>query len=94
MVIQGFFLLVATDKPKQTTLLPYFEGVADWKKLGLYLLPEKYQTRIEDIAATYNGNVAECRGALIREYLKVGELTWNKVIFAFENSGNPNIAKI
>ena len=37
--------------------------------------------------------MAQCRLALIREYLKVGEISWHKVIDTFEKSGNPNIAK-
>jgi len=59
----------------------------------LYLLPEKYQFEIDIINTTHKGNVTECRFALIRTYLKVGEVSWNKVIDALEKSVNDNIAK-
>ena len=81
-------------KPSLPTLLPYFEHVDNWKLLGTYLLPEKYVPRlINDIDETYK-NVDECRWALIREYLKVGEVSWNKVIDSMEKSRFSNVAKM
>ena len=74
-------------------LLPYFQDVCDWKQLGLYLLPENYTYQINDIERNHTNDVAQCRWALITAYLKVGEISWSKVIDALKKSGNPNIAK-
>ena len=61
--------------------------------MGAYLLPEKYASKINDIDKNHKQDVEECRWALIREYLKVGEVSWKKVVYALEKSGHPNIAK-
>jgi len=87
------FVFLALDEPNYRNLLPYFEGVSDWKKLGAYLLPEEYASRINDIDETHHSNVSRCRWALIREYLQVGQVSWKTVINALERSGYPNIAK-
>ena len=57
------------------------------------MLPEKYTSRIDDIQRNYPHDVEQCRWALITEYLRVGDISWSKIIDAFEKSGNPNIAK-
>lgn len=79
-------------KPDCQSLLPYFEGVSNWKQLGTHLLPRQYSSLINDIERTYQRDVAECRFALIREYLRVGEVTWDQVVYALEKSNHPNIA--
>ena len=81
-----------SGQPSQLNLLPYVEGVSDWKRFGLYLLPETHTFLINDIDKNHKHDVAECRWALITEYLKVGEVSWDKVIYALQKSGNPNIA--
>lgn len=60
--------------------------------MALYLLPEEYGFLINDIDRN-NKNVAECRWALITEYLKVGVVLWDKVLYALHKSGYPNIAE-
>ena len=85
-------LVLTSDQPNHQNLLPYFEGVSEWKQLGLYLLPEKYTSRINDIDKSHKQYVPDCRWELTTEYLKVGEVSWNKVIYALEKSGHPNIA--
>ena len=84
--------VLTSDQPNHQNLLPYFDGVSDWKRLGLYLLPEKYTPRIDDIDKSHKQYVPDCRWELTTEYLKVGEVSWNKVIYALEKSGHPNIA--
>ena len=84
---------VPLDQPNLRNLLPYFQDVGNWKQLGLFLLSENYTSRINDIEKNYPHDVAQCRWELITEYLRVGEISWHKVIDAFEKSGNPNIAK-
>ena len=59
----------------------------------MYLLPTKYASKVNDIDENHKQDVEACRWALITEYLKVGEVSWNKVINALEKSGHPNIAE-
>lgn len=92
MYIQVSFY-VDPPPPNYQNLFPYFEDVSDWKKLGLHLLPETCTSRINDIDKNHKHDVAECRWALITEYLKVGELSWQKVIYALQKSGYPNIVE-
>ena len=87
------YFCVPSDQPNLRNLLPYFQGVSNWKELGLYLLPEKNTFRINDIERSYPHDVAQCRWALITEYLKVGEISWSKVIDALKKSGHPNTSK-
>lgn len=61
--------------------------------MGAYLLPAKYASKINDIDKNHKQDVEECRWALITEYLKVGEVSWNKVVYALEKSGHPNTAE-
>ena len=88
-----FIAIASETKPNHQNLLPYFEGVSDWKKLGVHLLPEKYTSLISDIDKTYKQDVNECKWALIREYLKVGNVSWDKVIDALKMSDHPSIAE-
>ena len=88
-------LTVASVELTLQTLLPYIEHVDNWKSLGTYLLPKEYIPRvINDIEKTHKGSVEECRWALLTEYLKSGEVSWNKVIDSLEKSHYPNVAKM
>ena len=93
MVTNGNFLLVASDQPDYQNLHPYLTDVSDWKQLAVHLLPREHISLIDEIDRTYKGDVGECRWELIRKYLRVGEVSWNKVIYALEKSDHPNIAK-
>ena len=71
------------------------EHVDNWKALGAHLLPEKYIPHLlNEIERTHKGNVDDCRGALLSEYIKVGEVSWNKVIDSLEKSRYCNVAKM
>ena len=89
------FISVASVEPTYQTLLPYLYYVDNWKSLGAFLLPGKYIPQVtNDIDRTHKGNVEECRGALLTEYLKVGEVSWDKVIDSLEKSRYSNVAKM
>lgn len=91
----GSTYVLYVDKPTFQDLLPYIEHVDNWKVLGTYLLPEKYIPRvINDIERSYKGNADDCRGALLSEYIKVGDVSWNKVIDSLEKSRYSNVAKM
>ena len=84
---------VASHKPTYQDLLPYMEYVDDWKSLGVYLLPNKYIPHLlNEIERTHRGNVEDCRGALLSEYIKVGEVSWDKIISSLEKSHYTNVA--
>ena len=71
------------------------EHVDDWKRLGAHLLPEKYIPHLlNQIERTYKGNVDDCRGALLSEYVKAGNVSWDKVIDSLEKSRYSNVAKM
>ena len=88
-------LVEPSVKPSYGNLLRYFEHVDDWKLLGSYLLPKEYTPRLlNDIERSYNGRVGECREALLTEYLKVGEVSWSKVISSCKESHFFNVARM
>ena len=84
---------IASVQPTYTKLLPYIEHVDNWKLFGTHLLPEKYTRVINDIDRTCKGDVDDCRRALLTEYFKNGEVSWNKVISSLEKSHYSNVAK-
>jgi len=90
--ISSFLLLVSVDKPDLETLEPYFRRAVDWKLLGFKLLPKKYRYVVNDIDASKR-EVKDCKLELLLAYFRVGEVSWDKVIDALENSGNDDIAK-
>ena len=88
-------LTVASDKPTYVDLLPYMEHVDDWYKLGTHLLPKKYIPHLlNQIDRTHKGNVDDCRGALLLEYIKAGNVSWDKVIDSLEKSRYSNVAEM
>ena len=61
----------------------------------MYLLPKEYIPQlIDDIARSCHGRVEECRIALLKQYLEVGEVSWEKVISSLEKSDSSNIATV
>ena len=76
-------------------LQPYMERVVNWKALGEHLLPQTYIPHLlEEIDRTHRGNVDDCRRALLSEYIKVGNVSWDKVIDSLEKSRYSNVAKM
>ena len=90
-----YVIIVCSDQPTYPDILPYIEHVDNWKLLGTHLLPKKYIPRIiNDIDRTYKGNVEDCRAALLTEYIKVGEVSWNKIIDSLERSRYSNVSEM
>ena len=82
-----FLLTVASHKPTYKNLLPYMECVDNWKTLGTHLLPEKdIPHLLNEIERTRKGNVDDCRRHLLSEFMKRGEVSWDKVIDSLEKS--------
>ena len=88
-------LTIASHEPTYWNLLPYMEHVDDWKALGAHLLPVKYIPHVlNEIERMHKGYVGDCRSGLISEYIKVGEVSWYKVIDSLEKSRYYNVAEM
>ena len=66
--------------------------MVDWKTLGAYLLDDPDGSTSALIHDTYNGDVRKCRDALIKEYLKNGEVSWARVLTSLRNAHYKNLA--
>jgi len=66
----------------------------DWQTFGIFLLPEaNSNTMIENIALSNpGGNVNKCKTALLQSYLRSGEVSWQRVIYALDMMGEDNLA--
>ena len=58
----------------------------------MYLLPAGDIVAVENIDKTYKGDVEQCKLALFRKYMEVGDRSWTTVISALKKSGYKNIA--
>ncbi|XP_065894416.1 uncharacterized protein [Dysidea avara] len=76
-----------SDKPDYPNLVKYLSEVVDWKTFGTYLLPSDGSAAdLEKISNTYGKDVTECQQALIRLYLKKGDISWEKVVEALKDA--------
>ena len=63
-----------------------------WKTVAAHLLSDTDGSKVETIEKDNSYKVADCRAAMIREYMKSGEVSWKKVIEALIKAGEKNIA--
>ena len=59
--------------------------------MAAHLLSDKDGTKVENIEKSYR-HIEGCRTAMIREYFKSGEVSWDKVLEALEKAGEQNTA--
>ena len=66
----------------------------DWQTFGIFLLPEAdSDVMVESIAMSNPGaNVNKCKTALLQMYLRAGEVSWQRVIYALDMMGEDNLA--
>ena len=88
------YIISCTEKNRVTLpgLLEHLKDVVHWDTFGVYLLPADDIVAVESIGKTYKGDVGECKLALFRKYMEVGDRSWTTVIRALEKSGYKNIA--
>jgi len=67
--------------------------VSNWDTVGAHLLPADDMEALEIIRRSYRGDVDECKKALFRKYMEVGDRSWKTVVTALKKSGYKNIAK-
>jgi len=83
------FTHVALDNIELTKRL---EGVADWKKVCVFLLDDKNGDKVPRIERSNFFNVEACRAAMIVEFLDSGERSWEKVLSSLRSAGYKNLA--
>ena len=86
------FLYYTLQSPNNQTLTKYFERVADWKTLAAFLLNDDDGSKTHQIEKSNHYDVEDCRGAMIREYLKSGNVSWETVLSCLRSAGYKNLA--
>lgn len=73
--------------------MKYLEKVADWKTLAAYLLQDDDGSKSEAIERENQFMVAECRAAMIREYLQSCNVSWESLLRALKRADYVNLAE-
>ena len=84
--------IIYITEPNNQTLTKYFERVAEWKKLAAFLLNDDDGSKTHLIEKSNHYDVGDCRGAMIREYLKSGNISWETVLSCLRSAGYKNLA--
>ena len=63
-----------------------------WKTVAAFLLSDKDGSKVETIARNSHHNIADCRSAMIREYCKSVNVSWESVLEALNKAGEINKA--
>ena len=82
--------LILTE-PTYKDLLKMLEKITDWSILAAFLLDDD-GSKTESIAKSNQYQVPDCRAAMIREYLKSGNVSWQNVLKALRAAGYTNLA--
>jgi len=83
---------LAFTEPNYKILAQDFEEVTDWKTLAVFLLDDDNGSKAEQIEKTYCRDVTECRLKMISEYLKSGDVSWEKVLDSLRKAKYENLA--
>ena len=86
-------LLLERDRVTYPGLLEHLKDVSNWDTVGAHLLPADDMGALDIIRRSYKGDVDECKKALFRKYMEVGDCSWKTVVTALKKSGYKNIAK-
>jgi len=79
-------------EPTYPYLVKYFEAVDDWKKVAAFLLNDEDGSKIATIESTNRKDVKDCRESMIREFLKIGEVSWHHVLKSLKDADFTNLA--
>ena len=60
--------------------------------MAAFLLSDKDGSKVEIIARNNHHIIEDCRIAMVREYFKSGEVSWNKVLEALTKAGEKTTA--
>jgi len=79
-------------EPTYPVLIKKLNKVADWNKLAAFLLDDTDGSKTESIAKSNHYQVPDCCAAMIREYLRSGDVSWQKVLEALRDAEYTNPA--
>ena len=79
--------MFSPTEPTYTELILQFDGIVHWKKVGAFLLSDNDGSKVEIIERNNHYKIEACRIAMVREYFKSGEVSWNKVLEALTKAG-------
>ncbi|XP_065883364.1 uncharacterized protein [Dysidea avara] len=82
------------DRVTYAGLVEKLKDVNNWYELGMYLLPRGNTEQLANIHKSNEGNVRECKKALLIKYLEVGDRSWNTVTLALVKIGHKELATI
>ena len=60
--------------------------------MAAHLLSDKDGSKVKTIATNNHHIIEDCRAAMLREYFRIGKVSWKKVIEALEKAGEKNTA--
>ncbi|XP_065893236.1 uncharacterized protein [Dysidea avara] len=81
-----------TTKPNVVTLTSKLSRVSDWKKLCVFLLDDVDGDIVPRIEQSNFYKVEKCQDAMFREFIKSGDVTWEKVLESLKLAGYKNLA--
>jgi len=79
-------------EPTYTVLMEHLEPVSEWKPLAGYLLNDEDGSKTHNIEQDNGGKVSDCKLAMIRLFLRSGDVSWQTVLSALRKSGYKNLA--
>ena len=79
--------MFSCTEPIYTELIEQLDGVVSWKEVAAFLLSDKDGTKVDTIARNNHHIIKDCRNAMVHEYLKSGEVSWNIVLEALTKAG-------
>ena len=79
-------------EPDNMTLTDLLKSVANWEDLAVSLLDDVDGSKVCQIQKSNHYHVEDCRRAMIKEFLKSGNVTWEKVLGSLERAGYTNLA--
>lgn len=78
--------------PNYKKLLKYFGKVHYWKELAAFLLDDEDGSMTSEIEISGRYDVKDCLDRVIKKYLQLGDISWDKVISCLNQTGYKNIA--
>ena len=60
--------------------------------VATYLLQDDDGSKVEEIERSNHYMVAECRGAMLTEYLKTSKVSWDDILTALRKANYVNLA--
>ena len=69
-------------EPTYTALIEYLEGIRSWKTVAAHLLSDEDGKKIEIIARNNHHIIQDCRAEMLREFFKIGKVSWEAVLEA------------